>query len=136
MTDKCRDEFERWAGPQGLRLHIRDSKGSERFGQYCADDTQLAYEAFRAAWNTAKSETGEYVKHSDYADLLARMDVAEKDADRWAFARQMFSALDEEAWGDMLKHGHIPSDSGNEWADRAIDRLRGASHIQARRILG
>lgn len=47
--DSVRDAFERWAGAQGLRLAIRDMVGSARLGQYCDDNTQLAWEAYRGA---------------------------------------------------------------------------------------
>lgn len=47
--DSVRDAFERWAGAQGLRLAIRDMAGSARLGQYCDDNTQLAWEAYRGA---------------------------------------------------------------------------------------
>lgn len=54
--DVIRGQFEYWAAPQGLRLHRRDSPGSTRLGQYCADDTQLAFEAFRAALSHAAGQ--------------------------------------------------------------------------------
>lgn len=48
-TDVIRGEFEAWAIPQGFRMHVRDVKGAIRFGQYCDDTTQSAWEAYQAA---------------------------------------------------------------------------------------
>lgn len=72
-TDVMRGEFEAWAVPQGFRMHVRDVKGAIRFGQYCDDTTQAAWEAYQAA---LQSPVVRELIEADHAFDKAKDDIA------------------------------------------------------------
>lgn len=96
-----RAAFERWAKPQGYRLHIRDTPGSARLGQYGDDSTQAAWEAWTASRTTRPQDaSGDVVLTGpgDHDDLPAFLEwvaseVVRRDTRAGNFAEGLAQSL-------------------------------------------
>lgn len=65
-ASRVREQFEIWAVSVGYRnFSVRDRAGSERFGEYCNEHVQIAWQAFLAAIVGV-------VSHDTIADLVVR----------------------------------------------------------------